>query len=53
MIGPAPGVDGLILATGHGTLGFTQAPATGKVVAELAGGERPSVPIEAFRPDRF
>ncbi|HWO71303.1 MAG TPA: FAD-dependent oxidoreductase [Actinomycetota bacterium] len=53
VIGPAPGVDGLILATGHGTLGFTQAPATGKVVAELAGGERPSVPIEAFRPDRF
>ncbi len=53
VIGPAPGLKGLILATGHGTLGFTQSPATGKVVAELAAGEEPSVPVQAFRPDRF
>lgn len=53
IIGRAPGVDGLILATGHGTLGFTQSPATGRLVAELAGGQPTSVPLEPFRPDRF
>ncbi len=52
-IGPVRRVDGLILAAGHGMLGFTQSPATGKVVAEIASGQRPSVPVEAFRPDRF
>ena len=53
VIGLVPGIEGAILATGHGTLGFTQAAATGKVVAELASGDEPSVPIEPFRPDRF
>ena len=53
VIGATGRVEGLLLATGHGTLGFTQAPATGKAVAEIASGRRPSVPIEAFRPDRF
>jgi D-amino-acid dehydrogenase len=53
VIGRVPGVEGAILATGHGTLGFTQAAATGKVVAELASGNEPSVEIEPFRPDRF
>jgi D-amino-acid dehydrogenase len=52
-IGWVPGVEGVIVAAGHGTLGFTQSPATGKLVAELATGARPSVPLEAFRPDRF
>jgi D-amino-acid dehydrogenase len=42
-----------MVATGHGTLGFTQSPATGKLVAELATGRTPSVPIGPFRPDRF
>lgn len=53
IIGWAPGVDGLIVAAGHGTLGFTQSPITGKLVAELATGRPPSVPVEPFRPDRF
>jgi D-amino-acid dehydrogenase len=45
--------EGLIVATGHAMLGFTQSPMTGKVVAEIAGGETPSVPLEPFRLDRF
>lgn len=53
LIGPVPGVDGVLVAAGHGTLGFTQSMATGKLVAELATGAEPSVPPEPFRPDRF
>lgn len=53
VIGWAPKVEGLIVAAGHGTLGFTQSPITGKLVAELASGRPPSVELEPFRPDRF
>jgi D-amino-acid dehydrogenase len=53
LIGWAPGVRGVLVATGHGTLGFTQGPATGKLIAELAAGKPPSLPLEPFRPDRF
>jgi len=52
-IGRAPRVDGVIVAAGHGTLGFTQGPATGKLVAELAVGRPASIPLEPFRPNRF
>jgi D-amino-acid dehydrogenase len=47
------GADGLIVAGGHGTLGFTLSPITGRLVADLADGRPPMVPIEAFRLDRF
>jgi D-amino-acid dehydrogenase len=53
IIDRAPGIDGLIVAAGHAMLGFTQSPITGKVVAEMADGRRPSVPLDAFRFDRF
>ncbi len=53
IIDRAPGVSGLIVATGHAMLGFTQSPITGKLVAELADGRSPSVPLKAFRFDRF
>jgi D-amino-acid dehydrogenase len=52
-IGWAPRVEGAIVAAGHGTLGFTQGPATGKLVAELAAGKPTSIPLGPFRPDRF
>jgi D-amino-acid dehydrogenase len=34
-IGPAPAFDNVYLAAGHGMLGVSMAPATGKLVAEL------------------
>jgi glycine/D-amino acid oxidase-like deaminating enzyme len=34
LIGPYPGVDGLVLATGHGSLGVTQSLGTGELVAD-------------------
>lgn len=46
-------LEGLIIATGHAMLGFTQSPITGKLVAELANGEATSLSLEPFRLDRF
>ncbi len=46
-------LDGLIVATGHAMLGFTHSPITGKLVAELANDQTPSVPLAPFRLDRF
>jgi D-amino-acid dehydrogenase len=46
-------VEGLVVATGHAMLGFTQSPATGKLVAELASGKAPSISLEPFRLNRF
>ncbi|MBI4611821.1 MAG: FAD-dependent oxidoreductase [Candidatus Rokubacteria bacterium] len=44
IIDRVPGVEGLIVATGHGMLGFTQSPATGKLVTELASASPPRCP---------
>jgi D-amino-acid dehydrogenase len=53
IIDRARNVDGLIVATGHAMLGFTQSPMTGKLVAEIASGAAPSLPLAPFRLDRF
>ena len=43
----------LILATDHGTLGMTQGPTTGQLVAQIITGEQPSIDLAPFRADRF
>lgn len=53
VIGPATASPRVLYAFGHGHLGLTQSAATGKLVADLAAGRRPSIPLEPFRPDRF
>jgi len=53
VIDRVPGLDGLLVATGHGTLGFTLSPITGRLVADLAGGRPPAAPLAACRLDRF
>ena len=50
IVGRAPGVENLVLATGHAMLGITLAPVTGEMVAGLLGGE--PAPHE-LRPERF
>ncbi|MFQ5790381.1 MAG: NAD(P)/FAD-dependent oxidoreductase [Acidobacteriota bacterium] len=45
--------EGLIVATGHAMLGFTQSPMTGKLVAELANDQVPSLPLTPFHLERF
>jgi D-amino-acid dehydrogenase len=42
-----------IYAFGHGHVGMTAAPMTGKVVAELVAGKPASIDVSPFRPDRF
>ena len=52
LLGPVPGAPGLVVATGHGMLGVTLAPATGVAVASVLRGERPDW-LSPFAPDRF
>ena len=53
LIGRSSPFDNLIMATGHGTLGMTQGLITGKLVAEIIEGKRPSLDLEPFHVDRF
>jgi D-amino-acid dehydrogenase len=53
IIGRPAGTRGLVLATGHGMSGVSQAPATGELVAQLISGETTSIPLDPFSPDRF
>ena len=45
--------DGLFVATGHGHLGMTQGPATGKLIAELVDGRESSIDLQPYRRGRF
>ena len=53
IIGPAGRGANLWIATGHGMLGLTQAPVTGKLLAESITTGQPSIDLSPFRPDRF
>lgn len=52
-IGRIPGIMNLITATGHGMMGMSLGPATGKLVSEIAMGRKTSLNITLFRTDRF
>ena len=52
VIDRAPGLEGLVVAAGFSGHGFGIGPATGEILRDLAMGERPSLPIEAFALDR-
>ncbi|MDR3496744.1 MAG: FAD-binding oxidoreductase [Ancalomicrobiaceae bacterium] len=53
IVGPAPGLNGLWLDFGHGHLGLTLGPVTGRLIAELIIGEPPSVDVTPYRAERF
>jgi len=53
VIGPLPGHPGVILAFGHGHLGLTGAPMTGRLVAAMATGERLNADVTPYRAERF
>ena len=53
VIGRAPRFRNLTLATGHGMLGITAAPATGKLVAEIVCGAPPHIDPDPFSVGRF
>jgi D-amino-acid dehydrogenase len=43
----------LTAACGHAMLGVTLAPGTGRLVAEILSGRKPSVNLDLLRPDRY
>jgi len=51
-IGMAPGIDNLIIASGHKRAGLQLAPATAELVADLVLGRPPRLDPAPFRPDR-
>ena len=53
IIGRAPGHDRLWLATGHGMLGVSMSPATGRLAAELMTGAAPHIDPAPYAPSRF
>ncbi len=52
-LGYSQKMTNLIIAGGHGMMGLSLGPASGKIVSELALNKSPQVSIEAYRPDRF
>lgn len=53
VLGPAPGIDGVYLVTGHGPTGLQLGPYSGKVTADLMLGRKPDVDLTPFRVSRF
>jgi len=52
-LGRSKKLKNLVIAGGHAMMGLSMGPATGKLVAEFAMGEPPSVKADAFEPERF
>lgn len=52
-IGPLPGHPNIFIAAGHGHLGLTGGPNTGRIVAALASGERLNMDLAPYAPGRF
>ncbi len=52
-IGPVPGHPNIFMAAGHGHLGLTGAPHTGRIVAALVCGEQPGIAMGPYAPGRF
>ncbi len=53
VIGPSRATPDVIYAFGHGHVGMTAAPMTGKLVADLVAGRPPAIDITPFAPARF
>ena len=55
IIGPVPGWDGILLATGHTTKGIHLGPITGRIIADYIcrGSTRVVSDMSEFLPDRF
>ncbi len=53
VIGFAPHQQNVVLAFGHGQIGMTAAATTGKAVADLLIGRKPSVELGPFSASRF
>ena len=52
IIGTTP-VQNLLLATGHGTLGWTMAAGTGRVIADMISGKKPDIDVSGLAMSRY
>jgi D-amino-acid dehydrogenase len=52
ILGETP-VENLFLSTGHGTLGWTMAAGTGRVMADLISGRQPEISMEGLTVARY
>jgi D-amino-acid dehydrogenase len=52
IIGPTP-IGNLLLATGHGTLGWTMAAGTGRLIADLVSGRKPEIDLDGLTIARY
>jgi len=53
VLGSVPGVENVLLVTGHGPSGLTLGPYSGKVIAEIALGQTSTIDLSAFHITRF
>ena len=53
ILGRAPGWDNLLVNTGHGTLGWTMACGSGKLLADLTLGRQPDISTDGLSADRY
>ena len=51
-IGRSSKCSNLVIATGHAMMGWSMAPATGKLVTQIIGDKQLSLPLDSFHPDR-
>lgn len=51
-LGKGTKFNNVFYATGHGMMGVSMAPGTGKLIAQMVCGEQPEVDVKAFRIDR-
>ena len=52
IVGATP-ITGLYLATGHGTLGWTMAAGTARVIADVIGGREPEIDVSSLGMARY
>ncbi len=52
LVGTTP-VRNLLLATGHGTLGWTMAAGTGRIIADMVSGKAPDIDIAGLNMARY
>jgi D-amino-acid dehydrogenase len=52
IVGPSA-IDNLYLSTGHGTLGWTMAAGTGRVIADLVSGREPEISLDGLTVARY
>ena len=52
ILGETP-IENLFLSTGHGTLGWTMAAGTGRVMADLIGGRQPEISMDGLTVARY